>query len=254
MPPLTEIRIIGVPGMPEVETGDDIPALILNCCEAAGCPILAGDIVVVTHKIVSKSEGRVVDLAGVESSPFAAQFAEQHGKDPRHVEVVLRESARIVRMERGLIIAETRHGLVCANAGVDASNVPGQDTVCLLPVDPDASAARVRRALRTALGFDVPVVITDSFGRPWRDGITNIAIGLSGLMPFADYRGQLDDHARVLNASLLAIADEIAAAAELAMGKVSRVPVAIMRGYPYTAAEEGTARDLQMPAERDMFR
>ena len=253
MPPLTEIRIIGLPGMPEVETGDDIPALILNCCEAAGCPILAGDIVVVTHKIVSKSEGRVVDLASVEPSPFAARFAEQHDKDPRHVEVVLRESARIVRMERGLIIAETRHGLVCANAGVDASNVPGQDTVCLLPVDPDASAARVRRALRTALGFDVPVVIADSFGRPWREGITNIAIGPSGLAPFADYRGQVDDYGLPLQASVLAVADEIAAASELVMGKLARAPIALVRGYPYTPAE-GSGRQLRMDPSRDLFR
>ena len=250
---LSDIRVIGLPGMPEVQPGDDLAMLILACAAAAPCPIMAGDIVVVTHKVVSKSEGRLVNLADVVPSAFATQFAERHGKDPRHVEVVLRESARIVRMERGLIIAETAHGLVCANAGVDASNVPGDETVCLLPVNPDASAASLRHALRAALGFDVPVVITDSFGRPWREGITNVAIGLSGLAPLLDYRGHQDDHGLTLQASVLAIADEIAASSELVMGKVSRVPVALVRGYAYTPAE-GTARELRMDPARDLFR
>lgn len=253
MSTLTEVRVIGLPGMPEVQRGDELAPLILECCRSAGCPLIEGDILVVTQKIVSKSEGRQVDLRTIVPSAFAFDFAERHGKDPRHVEVVLRESARIVRMDRGLIIAETQHGLVCANAGVDASNVPGDETVCLLPVDPDSSAAHIRREIAAATGFDAPVIITDSFGRPWRDGITNVAIGLSGMLPLSDYRGQVDDHGMLLNASVLAVADEIAAASELVMGKLGRRPVAIVRGYPYIPGE-GTARELRMQAARDLFR
>jgi coenzyme F420-0:L-glutamate ligase/coenzyme F420-1:gamma-L-glutamate ligase len=250
---MNEIRIFGLPGMPEVQPGDDLAQIILHCAAAPSHELAPGDIVVVTHKVVSKSEGRLVNLADIVPSPFAMQYAERYGKDPHHVEVVLRESARVVRMDRGLIISETATGLVCANAGVDASNVPGQEIVCLLPADPDASAARLRHALRNALGFDVPVVISDSFGRPWRDGIVNIAIGVSGLAPLADYRGQVDNHGLSLQASVLAVADEIAAATELVMGKLERVPVAVVRGYAFTSSE-GTARELQMPASRDMFR
>lgn len=252
-PVVAEVRILGIPGMPEVQPGDDVAALILHCCSAAECRPAPGDILVVTHKVISKSEGRLVDLRELTPSAFALQFAERYGKDPRHVEIVLRESARIVRMDRGLIIAETHLGLVCANAGVDASNVPGDERVCLLPLDPDESAAALRRSLQTALGYDIPVVITDSFGRPWRDGITNIAIGIAGIQPLVDYRGRPDDHGMVLQASVLAIADEIAAASELVMGKLARVPVAILRGYSYTPGN-GSARELQMPAQRDMFR
>ena len=250
---INEVRILGVPGMPEVQPGDDLAALIRGCCAASGLPLQVGDVLVVTHKIVSKSEGRLVDLKSVTPSSFARQFADRHAKDARQVEVVLAESARVVRMERGLIIAETTHGLVCANAGVDASNVPGDDVVCLLPRDPDLSASRLRSALRAELGFEIPVVITDSFGRPWREGITNIAIGVSGLAPLADYRGLEDDHGRTLGASVLAVADEIAAASELVMGKVARVPIAVVRGYAYTPGE-GTARELRMDPSRDLFR
>lgn len=252
MIPTNEVRVIGVPGIPEAHPGDDAGTMILDCC-ARSCPLQPGDIVVITHKVISKCEGQLVDLRDIEPSPFAIQFAERVGKDPRHVEIVLRESARVVRMDRGLIIAESHLGLVCANAGVDASNVPGDETVCLLPRDPDASASAVRRTFQAALGFDVPVIITDSFGRPWRDGIVNIAIGVSGLRPLADYRGQVDDNGMLLQASVLAVADEIAAASELVMGKIARIPVAIVRGYPYQPGE-GSARELQMPPQRDMFR
>ncbi len=251
-PALNEVRVIGIPGIPETQPGDDAGAIILDCC-AAHCPLGPGDIVVITHKLISKCEGRLVDLRTIQPSPFAIRFAERVGKDPRHVEVVLHESARIVRMDRGLIIAESHLGFICANAGVDASNVPGDETVCLLPLDPDASAGAVRRVLAEASGFDVPVIITDSFGRPWRDGIVNVAIGVSGLRPLADYRGQTDDHGMILQASVLAVADEIAAASELVMGKIARVPAAIVRGYPYQPGE-GSARELQMPPHRDMFR
>lgn len=236
--------------MPEVVTGDDLPAALLR---AAGDDLRAGDVLVVTHKVISKAEGRLVDLATVEPSPFALDFAARNVKDARQVEVVLGESKRIVRMVGGLIIAETRHGFVCANAGVDASNVPGDDTVCLLPEDPDDSARRIREVVRGRLGFDVAVIVTDSFGRPWRSGITNVAVGVAGISPLTDYRGGKDPHGYDLEASVLAVADELAAASELVMNKVDAVPAAIVRGYPFEPAE-GSAKDLVMPPERDLFR
>ncbi|MCC6628779.1 MAG: coenzyme F420-0:L-glutamate ligase [Chloroflexi bacterium] len=246
------LTIWALDGMPEVQPGDDLPALI-RAGFAIGPAPRAGDIVVVTHKIVSKAEGQLVDLATVAPSPRAVDFAATWGKDARQIEVVLREAARIVRMERGVIIAETRHGFVCANAGVDASNVPGADTVCLLPADPDASAAALHVALSAALGIHLPVIISDSFGRPWRLGITNIAIGVAGLQPLTDYRGQTDPYGYLMAASVLATADELAAAAELVMGKVDKRPVAVIRGYPY-AAGPGVGHDLIMDSSRDLFR
>ncbi len=239
---VAEVRIIGVPGIPEVRPGDDIAAHIMLAADNAGVMLESGDIVVVTHKIISKSEGQLVDLEAVTPSAQAESFAAQWMKDARQVEVVLRESARIVRMERGVIISETRHGFICANAGVDASNVAGDETVCLLPVDPDASARRLRDTLREHLGVDVAVIVTDSFGRPWREGITNVAIGIAGMQPLTDYRGQIDDHGHVLVVSMLAIADEIAASTELVMGKLDRTPVAVVRGYPYTPGEGSCTR------------
>ncbi len=194
-----------------------------------------------------------MDLRGVEPSALAKGYATRFGKDPRQIEVVFRESRRIVRMDRGIVISETHHGFVCANAGVDASNVPGEDTVCLLPVDPDASASRLREALAGRLGVEVAVVVSDSFGRAWRHGITDVAIGVAGMDPIADYRGQTDPHGYPMEASVLAVADELAAAAELVMGKTDGIPLAVVRGYPYTPAP-GTGKDLLMPPERDMFR
>jgi coenzyme F420-0:L-glutamate ligase / coenzyme F420-1:gamma-L-glutamate ligase len=244
------LEILPVEGIPEVRPGDDLPDLIAR---ATGEDLRAGDIVVVTHKIVSKAEGRLVDLRAVEPSALAKGFAARYGRDPRQIEVVLRESRRVVRMDRGLIIAETHHGFVCANAGVDASNVPGDETVCLLPVDPDASAARLREALTAGTGSDLAVIVSDSFGRPWREGITNVAIGAAGMEPLADYRGQRDPYGYPLEASILAVADELAAAAELVMGKTEGVPAAIIRNYPYKPGP-GTALDLIMAPERDLFR
>jgi coenzyme F420-0:L-glutamate ligase/coenzyme F420-1:gamma-L-glutamate ligase len=244
------LEILGVEGLPEVRPGDDLPELITR---AVGESLRPGDVLVVTHKIVSKAEGRLVDLRAVEPSALAKGFAARYGRDPRQIEVVLRESRRIVRMERGLIIAETHHGFVCANAGVDASNVPGDDTVCLLPLDPDASAAGLREALAVMTGSDLAVIVSDSFGRAWRDGITNVAIGVSGMNPLADYRGERDPHGYPLEASVLAVADELAASSELVMGKTAGIPAAIIRGYPYQPAS-GTGRALIMPPERDLFR
>ena len=244
------IVLIPVEGFPEVRPDDDLEALVAG---AVGDTLRSGDVLVVTHKIMSKAEGRLVDLGSVEPSALAKEYAVRWAKDPRQIEVVLRESRRVVRMDRGVVISETRHGFVCANAGVDASNVPGEDTVCLLPVDPDRSAARLREALRRRLGVEVAVVVSDSFGRAWRFGITDVAIGVSGMDPLADYRGQNDPHGYPMEASVLAVADELAAAAELVMGKTDGVPVAIVRGYAY-GRDAGTGQDLLMPPERDMFR
>ncbi len=249
--PPGELRVLPVGGIPEVQSGDDLAALISG---ATGNDFLeAGDVVVVTHKVVSKAEGRLVDLGTVEPSALAKDFAARYDKDPRQIEVVLRESRRIVRMDRGIIISETHHGFVCANAGVDASNVPGSDTVCLLPRDPDASACRLRDALATSVGTDLAVVVSDSFGRPWRQGIANVAIGVAGMDPLADYRGHKDAHGRLLDASILAVADELASAAELVMGKTADIPVAVVRNYPYKKGH-GAGRDLLMEPERDLFR
>ncbi|MGF1471162.1 MAG: coenzyme F420-0:L-glutamate ligase [Rubrobacteraceae bacterium] len=247
---MTGVEILPVEGIPEVRPGEDLPSLITG---SAGPRLTSGDVLVVTHKIASKAEGRLVDLRTVKPSALAKRFAIEHGKDPRQTEVVFRESRRIVRMDRGIVISETHHGLVCANAGVDASNVPGEETVCLLPVDPDASAARIRGAILDRLGLEVAVIISDSFGRPWRQGITDVAIGVAGINPLADYRGQNDPHGYPLEASVLAIADELAAAAELVMGKTAAIPAAIIRNYAYKAGS-GTARDLLMEPERDLFR
>jgi coenzyme F420-0:L-glutamate ligase/coenzyme F420-1:gamma-L-glutamate ligase len=216
-------------------------------------PLAPGDILVVTQKVVSKAEGRLVNLATITPSALAEEFATRWNKDPRHVEVVLRESRRIVRMERGILICETRHGFICANAGVDASNVPGAEVVCLLPEDPDASARRLSAAVAAETGFAVPVIISDSFGRPWRNGITNVAIGVAGMSPVADYRGQPDTEGRELHVTMLAIADELAAAAELVHGKLNHCPVAIVRGAQWQPAP-GHAADLVMDPTRDLFR
>jgi coenzyme F420-0:L-glutamate ligase/coenzyme F420-1:gamma-L-glutamate ligase len=239
-------------GIGEVRAGDDVAALIAEAA-ATGEGLASGDVVVVTQKIVSKAEGRLVDLATVEPSAFARQFAAAQGKDPRHVEVVLRESRRIVKMDRGVLISETHHGFVCANAGVDASNVPGANTLTLLPVDPDASAERIRQGLLARLGAIVGVIISDTFGRVWRMGQTNVAIGVAGLQPLVSYVGQRDPYGYDLRVTQLAAADEIAAAAELVMGKTDAVPVAVIRGLAHLLGP-GTARDLVRPPETDLFR
>jgi len=247
------LQILGVDGIGEVRTGDDIARAIGEAIATSPAGLQDGDVVVITHKVVSKAEGRLVDLSTVEPSALARAFAASWNKDARQVEVVLRESKRLVRMDRGIIIAETRHGFVCANAGVDASNVDGREVVCLQPVDPDASAEQIRVYLSERFGVDLGVVITDSFGRAWRNGVVNVAIGIAGLAPFADYRGHYDPNGYELRVSVLAVADELAAAAELVMGKLARRPVAIIRGFQ-SEGPRGTARDLVMDSARDLFR
>ena len=250
------VTIHGLEGIPEVEPGADLPALISEAADRTGVGLQDHDVLVVTHKIVSKAEGRLIDLRAIEPSPLAVHFAEGAGKDARQVELVLRETRRVVRMAHGVLIAETEHGLICANAGVDASNVPGDGMVCLLPVDPDASAQVLRGAFERLRGVDLAVVITDSFGRPWRNGITNVAIGVAGMDPFADYRGGHDSHGYLLVATRMAVADELASAAELVMGKLDRRPVAVIRGYEYRppGPDGQSARDILMDPERDLFR
>jgi coenzyme F420-0:L-glutamate ligase/coenzyme F420-1:gamma-L-glutamate ligase len=240
-----ELRIIAIEGVPGIREGDDLAALIAERAELED-----GDVVVVAQKAVSKAEGRVVSLADVEPSPEARELAAD--EDPRRLEVILREADRIVRTRPPLVIAASRHGFVCASAGVDASNAPGPDQVVLLPEDPDASARRLRDRLRELSSRDVGVVVSDSFGRPWRQGTTDVAIGAAGIRPLLDLQGQRDSVGYELHATVIATADEVAGAAELVMGKTGGVPAAIVRGLD--VAGEGTARELVMPEERDLFR
>lgn len=239
-----------VEGLPEVRTGDDLAALVV---EALPEPLHDRDVIVVAQKIVSKAEGRVVALSSVTPSERAKRMAAESGKDPRALEVVLRETRSIVRWERGVLISETHHGFVCANAGVDRSNAGAPDSVVLLPVDPDASAARLRAALRERTGRDVAVVVTDTFGRAWREGHVNVAIGMAGLPALLRYMGQYDPEGYELRVTEIALADEIAAAAELVMGKLDRHPVAVLRGLEPAPSKE-TAHTYVRPREKDMFR
>jgi len=251
------IEVVALEGIPEVHPGDDLAALILDALARTPglLPLRDDDVLVVTQKVVSKAEGAMADLTAIEPRPEAVEFAARWDRDPRQVEVVLREARRIVRMANGVIITETPHGFVCANGGIDASNLgPGSGSlVTLLPVDPDASARRVRAAVRERLGRDVPVIISDSFGRPWRWGIVDVAIGVSGLEPLEDLRGAPDHDGRVMRSTVRAVADELASAAELALGKSAGRPVAVIRGAAFARAET-PIRDALIPGEMDLFR
>ncbi len=247
-----EVRLIPLPGLPEVREGDDVAAQIVAAAKA-GPGVEPGDIFVVTQKIVSKAEGRVVSLGDVTPSAEAERLAAETEKDPRLVELILRESAGIVRQRGPVLITETKHGFVCANAGIDSSNVGPEGTVCLLPEDPDASCRRIREAVREAAGHDVAVIMSDTFGRPWREGHTNVAIGIAGMLPFVDYVGERDSFGYELRVSTICVADELAAAAELVQNKLDGVPVTIVRGYDYPRGE-GSSRDLIRAREMDLFR
>jgi coenzyme F420-0:L-glutamate ligase/coenzyme F420-1:gamma-L-glutamate ligase len=250
------VEIVAIDGIGEVAPGDDVGALVADAIAATPgvLPLRDDDVLVVTQKIVSKAEGAIVDLREVEPRPDAVAFGARWDRDPRQVEVVLREAVRVVRMDRGVIITETRHGFVLANSGVDASNVGPRagDIVTLLPRDPDASARRIRYAVRERHGADVAVIVSDSFGRPWRWGIVDVAIGVSGLAPVEDLRGMPDADGRVMRSTIRATADEIASAAELALGKVARRPVALVRGA-VPARAEGSIADVVMPRSFDLF-
>jgi coenzyme F420-0:L-glutamate ligase/coenzyme F420-1:gamma-L-glutamate ligase len=255
--PLSQARVPGVQlvplvGLGEIEPGTDLAAVIGAALEDQGTPLEDGDILVVTQKIVSKAEGCLVQLDDIEPSELAATWAAQWNKDGRVVELVLRQSRRIVRMERGVIISETHHGLVCANAGVDCSNI-GEDRAALLPVDPDASAERLRAELSASSGVRIGVIISDTFGRAWREGQTNVAIGVAGVEALRHFEGQTDPTGYELRVTMLATADELASAAELVMGKVDAVPVALVRGLG-RALGPGRASELVRPAATDMFR
>ena len=247
-----DLLLFAVSGIPEVTPGADLGALIVDAVSGSDRGVEAGDVIVVAQKVVSKAEGAMVRLDAVTPSLAATQWAAVTGRDARLVEVILRESTRIVRMERGILIVETSHGFICANAGVDASNVaPG--FVTLLPKDPDASAERLRAALSTAFGCPVAVIVSDTFGRAWREGVINVALGVAGLLPLLDYRGTSDSYGRPLTSTVIALADELAGAAEIVTRKSAGTPVAVARG----AAEwvgEGNGRMLVRDASRDLFR
>jgi coenzyme F420-0:L-glutamate ligase/coenzyme F420-1:gamma-L-glutamate ligase len=260
---LGTLLCVALPPLPEIRAGDDLAAAIAESwlAAAASDATLAsqpGDVLVVTQKIVSKAEGCVVDLATITPRPEAVDFAERWDRDARQVEVVMRESAEILKMERGIVISRTRHGFVCANAGVDASNTGAGELVTLLPEDPDASARDLRARLPALLGIaddDAPaIIISDSFGRPWRFGIIDVALGVSGLAPLDDLRGTADADGRIMHSTIVALADEIASAAELAAGKTSRQPVVLVRGAPGTRGEGTVRGDVVMPPSMDLFR
>jgi coenzyme F420-0:L-glutamate ligase/coenzyme F420-1:gamma-L-glutamate ligase len=246
------LEVFGIRGLPDLRPGDDLAALALAAATAQGTSFQAGDVVVLSQKAVSKAEGRLVRLADVAPSPFAVETARAQKKDPRLIELILRESRRVVRMDRGVLIAETRHAQICANAGVDQSNV-GLGWAALLPEDPDASARAFAARVRAEAGVDVAVIVADTFGRPWREGLVNVAIGVAGLRPLETYLGVPDAHGYTLQATILAIADELAAAAELVMGKLDQVPVAVVRGYRYEPGP-GSARELLRDPALDLFR
>jgi coenzyme F420-0:L-glutamate ligase/coenzyme F420-1:gamma-L-glutamate ligase len=251
------VELYALDGIPEVKAGDDLGALIAAAINAAGIGLTDDDVVVVTQKVVSKAEDRVVALSSVEPNQSARAWAERWGKDPRQVEVVLRESAEVLRWaEGGLIISRTAHGFVCANAGVDVSNTgPDPETATLLPEDPDASARDIRARLGTLTGAFPAVLVTDSFGRPWRDGITDVTLGAAGIEVVADLRGTLDADGRELHATVVAVGDELASAAELAAGKATGRPVVLVRGYRYArpVGEDRGARPLVMDPARNLF-
>ena len=247
------LTITPVRGLPEVRPGDDLARLVVDGARAAGVALRDGDVLAIAQKIVSKSEGRIVRLSDVQPSPRAIEMAQESGKDPRQLEVVLQETVDVVRWAHGVLISETRHGFVCANAGVDRSNAGAPDTVILLPVDPDASASRLRDEIKKREGADVAVVVTDTFGRAWREGHMNVAIGIAGLPALKRYVGQFDPEGYELRVTEIAVADEVAAAAELVMGKLDRCPAAVVRGLVMREPAE-TAREYVRPADKDLFR
>jgi coenzyme F420-0:L-glutamate ligase / coenzyme F420-1:gamma-L-glutamate ligase len=247
-----QVHITGIEGIREIRPGDDLAALVGEAAEAQGLGVGAGDIFVIAQKIVSKAEGRVARLDAVQPSELARGWAREHGKDARIIELILKEARRIVRMERGILIVETRHGFICANAGVDSSNAP-PGTVTLLPEDPDRSASELRRKLEQRFSAPLAVIISDTFGRPWREGFVNVALGVAGLAPLLSYRGQRDAFGRELQVTEMAVADELSGAAELVMGKNRQVPAAVIQGFA-AAGREGAGRELLRPPERDLFR
>jgi coenzyme F420-0:L-glutamate ligase/coenzyme F420-1:gamma-L-glutamate ligase len=248
-----EVRILPLPVAGEIYPGDSLCEKLLAAAKKARIRWQGRDILVVKHKVVSKAEGALVELDKIHPSSASRAWARRYGLDARVTELALRESRRVVRRKRGVLITETRHGFICANSGVDVSNVDGGRQAALLPKDPDRSAARLRRELKKRLGLEIAVIVSDSFGRPWREGLTEVAIGVAGMRPLVDYRGRRDSHGYKLHASIDAVADELACAAGLVCGKLAGTPACIIRGFSYHAGE-GTARQLIRPAAYDLFR
>jgi coenzyme F420-0:L-glutamate ligase/coenzyme F420-1:gamma-L-glutamate ligase len=251
--PLRGLQVLPVPFPQEIHCGDSLTESLLGALKSNGLRLKAGDILVVKHKIVSKAEGRLVELGKIKASASSRAWARRYRVDARVVELGLAESRRVVRRKRGVLITETSHGLICANSGVDVSNVDGGCHALLLPKDPDASAARLRRALKKRLRLSIPVIITDSFGRPWREGLTEVAIGVAGMQALHDYRGDHDPYGYPLRVSIEAVADELACAAGLVCGKLARTPACIVRGFKARQGR-GSARDLIRGAATDLFR
>ncbi len=251
---MPNITLIPIDGLPEIKPGDDLVGLLLGALKASGGAFEQGDVLALAQKIVSKAEGRIRKLADVVPGPEAERMAAESGKDAKSLQVVLDETARIVRWQRGVLIVETKHGFVCANAGVDHSNAGAPDTLILLPVDPDGSAARIRERIKQKTTVDVPVVITDTFGRAWREGHVNVAIGISGLPALRRYIGEFDPDGYEMRVTEIAIADEVAAATELVMGKLDRRPAAIVRGLKLPVDPSETAHTYVRPHDKDMFR
>ncbi len=250
---MTSLQIFGVGGLPEIEPGADLAGSILRAAADEGHPIVDGDVVVVTSKIVSKAEGRTVELADIEPSQFAREWSAQWGKDPAVTEVVLRESKRVVRQVGPILITETHHGFVCANSGIDQSSSGAHGRVVLLPLDSDESARRIRAGL-AAGGVNAAVIISDTFGRAWREGQTDIAIGIAGMQPILSYIGQVDPHGHEFMVQALCTADELAGAAELVKGNLSRVPVAVIRGHSWEQDDAATIAPVLRDQSRDLFR
>jgi len=247
------VSIIGIQGIPNIQKGDDLAQIIVDRVKRQKETIKDHDILVISQKVVSKAEGQIIQLDAIQPSVFSRQIAKELQRDPRHVEVILNESKKIIRMRSGHLITETRHGFICANSGVDQSNIGKKNSVTLLPKNPDASANLIRKKIHQLTGKNVPVIITDTFGRAWRMGQVNFAIGVSGIKPVHDYRGKRDMYRRVLHVTEIASADELASAGELVMNKSDRIPAAIIRGYRYRFGH-GSGKDLLRPEDKDLFR
>ena len=250
---MKSISIIGIEGIPEIQPGDDLSKLITEACEKEDILIENGDILTITQKIVSKSESCLVDLDTINPSNLAKTWAQQWDRDPRLIELVFQKSKRISKMENGVLLTETEHGFYCINAGIDLSNVAGDNIATYLPLDSDKSAFNIRNSIKKKLGVNIAVIITDTWGRPWRVGVTNVAIGISGMSAFQDYRGLNDANGMDLKASIIAVVDELAAASELVMNKLDNIPVALIKGYTYVPYE-GSINELIRPPEQDLFR
>ena len=250
---MSGIQIFGIAGVPEVEAGCDLAAITVRAAVAAGTPLQSGDVLIVTSKIVSKAEGRTVELVDIDPSPFAIGWSKQWDKDPAVTEIVLREAKRVVRQIGPILITETHHGFVCANSGVDQSSSGAHGRAVLLPIDSDESARRIRAGLLIA-GLDVAVIISDTFGRAWREGQTDIAIGIAGMQPILSYIGQVDPHGHEFKVQALCSADELAGAAELVKGNLSRVPLAVIRGYAWDRDDTATIAPVLRDQSRDLFR